>query len=580
MKNKTKLIATLMAMCLVITLGVFGILAVKTLNMSVGGNITFTADGIAFEVSAGEFKTESGVEYTGITSQTGKLQGFAMNTNTKLADVQDKINSWAGLDLVATESLGDPVLHFSIKNLMEDEILSFNPTITLGTNINDNMEIIIEPAVANIQATQSQNFTITFHVKDISINAGLTGENYSGFAINILLSTALVVEPSEVSDMTFAETSTGSNEYVVSNCSDVSGDVVIPSYVKQGGVNYPVTKIADNAFANNTNITSITIPNTVTTIGNDAFKECLCVGGELIIPNSVKTIGDSAFEWCGITSLIIGNGVEEIDSQAFSSCMSLTGELVIPDSVKTINSSAFEFCSGLTSLKLGNSVTTIGFGAFYSCSGLTGELVIPDSVKTVGSNAFYSCSSLTNVVIGNGVTTIESYAFYKCSGLTSVVIGDSVETLGDSAFSVCSKLTSIIIPDSVLTIGAAAFSSCPVLANVVFGNSLTTIGSNAFCGTAISGELILPDSVKILDDCAFRECSNLTSLVLGSKLQSIGWKVFWDCGNFTQITIKAVNPPSFDESFNNTSNCTFYVPNSTYLTASGWSAYASQMVIA
>ena len=120
MKAKTKLISTLMAICLVVTLGVFGILAVKTLNMSVGGNITFTADGIAFEVSAGEFKTESGAQYSGITSQTGKLQGFAMNTNTKLSDIQDKIDSWSGLDLVATETQGDPVLHFSITNLMED----------------------------------------------------------------------------------------------------------------------------------------------------------------------------------------------------------------------------------------------------------------------------------------------------------------------------------------------------------------------------------------------------------------------------------------------------------------------------
>jgi hypothetical protein len=83
MKHKTKLIATLMAMCLVITLGVFGILAVKTLNMSVGGNITYSADGLDFSISDGTFETTAGAEYPGVNSDNTKLKGFAMNTNTK-----------------------------------------------------------------------------------------------------------------------------------------------------------------------------------------------------------------------------------------------------------------------------------------------------------------------------------------------------------------------------------------------------------------------------------------------------------------------------------------------------------------
>ena len=439
MKAKTKLIATLMAMCLVITLGVFGILAVKTLNMSVGGNITFTADGIAFEVSKGEFKTTSGSEYTGITAQTGKLQAFAMNTNTKLADVQDKINSWAGLDLVATESLGDPVLHFSITNLMEDEILSFNPTITLGTNINDNMEILISPKVANIQATQSQNFTITFHVKDTSINAGLTGENYSGFAINILLSTALVAEPSEMPQMTFAPTTEGATTYKISDCSTATGDVVIPAFVKQQENIYPVTEIADYAFLGNTNISSVVIPNTITKIGNSAFSGCV-LNCEITIPNSIEIIDAYAFSYCG-----------------------LNGELVIPNSVTKIGNYAFEKCKGLTKLTFGNSLTSIGEYAFDECSGITGQLLLPNSLKSIGHYAFRKC--------------------YKISG--ELIIPDSVTTLGGASFNACVNLTSIIVGNGISNTGAAVFANCTSLTSITFKNKIppTKFGEGCFRNT-------------------------------------------------------------------------------------------------
>ena len=88
MKLKAKLIATIMTMCLVVTLGVIGIFAVKTLNMNVGGNITFSADGLSLEVSAGEFKTEGGATYSNITTQSNKFQEFAIDTNTKLSDIQ------------------------------------------------------------------------------------------------------------------------------------------------------------------------------------------------------------------------------------------------------------------------------------------------------------------------------------------------------------------------------------------------------------------------------------------------------------------------------------------------------------
>ena len=180
MTNKTKLIAALMAVCLVVTLGVFGILAVKALNMSVGGNITFTADGISFEVSAGEFKTTSGASYAGITTQTGKMQSFVMDTNTKQGDVQDKIDSWTNLELVMS-SEGDAVLHFGVKNKMQTPLYVYITT-NLGENLNDNMDILIDQTEIVIESEQTKQIEIMFDIIDTSINAGLSGfEIYTAF---------------------------------------------------------------------------------------------------------------------------------------------------------------------------------------------------------------------------------------------------------------------------------------------------------------------------------------------------------------------------------------------------------------
>ncbi|MBO5345000.1 MAG: hypothetical protein J6A51_03795, partial [Clostridia bacterium] len=171
MKAKTKLISTIIAMCFVVTLGVIGIFAAKTLNLSVGGNITFSADGLALEVSQGEFKTIDDAEYSTITSQTNKLQGFEINTDTKLSSIQDKIDSWANLEL-KLDSKGDAVLHFSATNKMETSLFMYVST-NLGTNINDNMDLIVSPNGAEIGAGTTTSFTITFDIIDSSINAGL-----------------------------------------------------------------------------------------------------------------------------------------------------------------------------------------------------------------------------------------------------------------------------------------------------------------------------------------------------------------------------------------------------------------------
>ena len=282
-------------------------------------------------------------------------------------------------------------------------------------------------------------------------------------------------------------------------------------------------------------IASIILPESVSSIGQNAFKDC----EKLIsidIPSSVNSIGYGVFYGCSrLSSITIPESVTNIGDAAFFNCSSLTS-ISIPESVTSIGYNAFQGCSSLMSITIPNSVTSIGDAAFSGCSSLT-NIDIPESVTSIGSSAFSNCTNLTSISIPGSVTSIANRAFQGCSSLASISIPESATSIGYEAFLECSSLTSITIPESVTSIGNSAFSYCSSLTSITIPESVTSIGNSAFSYCSSLTSITIPEDVYKIENSTFFKCSGLTSISIPGSVTSIGNWAFVDCSSLTNITI-------------------------------------------
>ncbi|MBC8561354.1 leucine-rich repeat protein [Jutongia huaianensis] len=374
---------------------------------------------------------------------------------------------------------------------------------------------------------------------------------------------------------------------------------------------YTVVGIGKNAFAKNTYLQSVVIPDTVTVIQESAFAECTNLSSVVLsenlvdlgraafseialtaieIPKSLETAhvsfdngrdcSDGPFENCEKLKIVtFEKGTTHIAQFLFAGCTGLE-TISVPNTVTTIERYAFRKCVNLKRVELADTIISIATGAFADCTVLS-DINMPKSLKDIGEIAFRNtaitsveipksletahvlfdngrdcsdgpfenCEKLKIVTFEKGTTHIAQFLFAGCTGIESIQIPQTVVMIKQGGFKNCVNLQNIIMPDVIQQVDNYAFKDCTKLDKIHIPDNIKKISKELFQDCTALKEIVLSDNITSIEDEAFENCTSLTKVTVGNKVSSIGRDVFSGCTALPQITLPASVQTIGDKAF-------------------------------
>ena len=400
-----------------------------------------------------------------------------------------------------------------------------------------------------------------------------------------------------LTDSTSVEGYDGTAQLSTENQQITISEVVIPKSVTYEEKTYLVTSLAGNAFANNTNITKVELPDSLTTYNSNVFNKCsnlrvinfagtleqwcalsfwynhqspfngttncsLAINGEilnaLVIPETVTKIGRNCFyNVKSLNSITIHAGVTNIDADAFSG----------------VTFTSFEYLGTLenwySKITFGSAAAnpTYSFGDLKINGEVVTSVTVPETIKKINQHAFVNCKSLTSVTFHDGFNSFGNGVFQGCTGITSIQIPNAVTNFTNSLFEGCTNLAQINIPSKLTNVGNYAFKNCKSLPAIfIFPEGFTSVSQNAFEGCSSIKYVHFPSTMTGIYAAAFKDCSGLqyVDFALGNEntFKMPGWGVFMNCKALKAISLPAKTESIPERCFNGcTSLEAVYIPN-------------------
>lgn len=295
--------------------------------------------------------------------------------------------------------------------------------------------------------------------------------------------------------------------------------------------------IGEYSFSNCDNIKSVIVPDSVTSIEGSVFKECPNLESIKLPDTLSDRIHKKTFYMCtSLKSITIPNGIEVIDEEAFNGCSSLTN-VVMPNTLTHIYFHAFSSCVSLTEINLSDSVTSLGWGSFSNCENLE-KVNLGKNLTTIGYETFINCEKLQNIQIPSSVTSISQDAFKNTKWYNSkdglIYVNDILYRYRDDNLSD----TTIDIKEGTKSVSTCAFASCKKIVNVTIPYGIERISEKMFLWCDNLKNVSIPDSVKKIDEYAFQGCKSMTEITLPNSVTSIENSIFYDCSKLTSVTFK------------------------------------------